>query len=142
MSMPRLYEEGALESLRRTIEVLDHAIGSLYDRLDRYPEPEEARRGVERRISDHDGTLAETKRQYVIQLNTMRVTSPEVVERWVLGRIERLEALRGRLGDLAASELERDTLEHVVGSLQERWRAVLDGSDEPVVEHPSLIERV
>jgi hypothetical protein len=134
-----VHETGALESIRRSVEVLDHRIGLLHDRLDRDRDADGS--AIERSLGNYEGVLKVQREQYLVQITTVRRICPGGLEEWVHGHIARLEALRPAVRDLAASDLEATTLSFVVDQLIQRWQRVPGGYDEPVLEHPSLWER-
>lgn len=129
------WELSALEDMRRAIEALDHQTGSLYDYLDKGRPDGADKEEAERRISEYDSLSESTMREYVKHITRLRHERPELVEQWVSGHISRLDGLVPRLGEIATSELERNALLFVVGSLKKRWSGVLSGDDNPVVEH-------
>lgn len=135
-----MYETEALESIRRSVEVLDHRIGLLYDQLDRDRAAD--RSAIERSLGNYEGVLAVQREQYLVQITTVRRICPGELEVWVRGHVARLEALKPVVRELAASDLEAQTLLFVADQLIRRWQRVPGGYDEPVLEHPSLWERI
>jgi hypothetical protein len=132
-------EIGVLDSTRRAIQALDHRVGDLCDYIDKCrPSPGQTIE-IHSAMTVYDGQIASLKEQYVLQLTRLRRERPKLVEQWVRDNIARLGRCREGMDGIAVSEMEAQTLLFVVDSLVERWRKVLSGDDEPVVEHPRLV---
>jgi hypothetical protein len=132
------WELSALEDMRRAVEALDHQTGNLYDYLDKGRPDSAGKAEAERRITEYDSLAESAMREYIKHIARLRRERPELVEQWVSEHISRLDGLMPRVGEIAASELERSTLLFVVDSLKKRWSGVLSGDDNPVVEHSAF----
>lgn len=135
-----MYEIEALESIRLAIERLDHRIGSLYDRLDKLNEPEDVRSDLWRQIREYESLMETEREQYLKGITTVRRSDPGLIAGWVEERTARLERASECVDELTSSRLEAETLLFVIGSLKERWRKLLEGSDEPVIECTTLAD--